>query len=215
MQIFEESSNFTALVIPSILSHSLDMSLWIVDLIMLGYLGKGHLAAGSIGISIFNIVWVFIEGSLTAQETFAAQSFGNKNFRDIRIWTCIAFLAVCISCSIGSGILFGIPYIINIILPEKAHIAFKVIEQVMILAPSLWLMGFFRVIEKYFQAQNIMMPSLYCAGIGTIFNAITNYIFMFLLGTGFIGCGISTLLSRLLMLVMIIWHLKQTKDFKE
>jgi len=70
----EEVRALSALAVPSVMSNFLEGGLGVVDVMMLGYLGKGHLASLSVGNAFFNIFWYFIEGFLTAQHTFKRTS---------------------------------------------------------------------------------------------------------------------------------------------
>lgn len=42
---------------------------------MLGFYGTEDLAVGAIGIAYFSMIWYFVEGFLTAQDSLAYQSF--------------------------------------------------------------------------------------------------------------------------------------------
>ena len=212
MTAWIEIQQLVNLAIPSVAANALDMSLWVVDVMMLGLLGRGHLAAGSIGISIFCILWIFIEGFLTSQETLSAQAVGLREDRERNRWTCVSFLSVGILCAGETLVLLMAPLAISHILPSNSHMAFKVAQQVLLLIPALWFMALFKVIEKHFQSQNIMLPSLYCAAVGAFINFSLNYVLMFVAGIGFIGCSLSTVVARLTMLALMLWLLKQSPD---
>lgn len=47
----------------------------LMSIIMLGFYGTSDLAAASVGIAYFSMIWYFIEGFLTAQDSLAYQAF--------------------------------------------------------------------------------------------------------------------------------------------
>lgn len=163
------------LVTPSMVINLLEISTWVTDLIMLGRLGKGHLAAGSIAFSIYNMIWVFIEGTLSALDTFGGRAAHAKDLRALREWSYTALVAVAIISFIATIIVFVFIYNMNRILPENGNTASQADEFLLMLIPVIWLSGGFRVIQKYLLCQNKLMPGVYALILASLFNIVGGY----------------------------------------
>lgn len=185
----------------------------VVDVMMLGRLGKGHLAAFSVGNALFNIAWYFIEGFLTAQDTLASNAHGMGDEASVRQWTYISLLSTFFLCTVASipflfveeilGQLFWMPY----------HLKTKASVHIYLLLPGLWFLAFSRVLQKYMQAQNIMTPGLTAGLIGNGINILCNYIFIYLFQFGFAGCGLATSIARLSMFVYMSLHVYRSHQW--
>ena len=208
-----ESLKIGKIAAPSMLTNSLEMLMWVTDVIMLGHLGKGHLAAACIGTSYFNISWFFIEGVLTAQDTLSAQAFGMNDLHNVRCWLYVSSAVSCLLCILGTILLglgyFVIPYVFQV----DPHIAFKAAQHVLLIIPNLWFLAGFRVLQKYFLAQNIVMPAVYCSITGNFVNYFLNYFLMFYTGIGFAGVGLSTSIARACMFVQLAYHVVRSDDY--
>ena len=77
----EEFVILFSLALPAIVGNSLEVSFWIIDAIMLGHLGVEELAVAVVGNAVYNIIWSFLEGMLTAQDTLAAYTYGKKDMK--------------------------------------------------------------------------------------------------------------------------------------
>jgi Na+-driven multidrug efflux pump len=187
-------------------------SFWLEDVAFLAALGRGHLASASLGTSIFLMIWSFLEGLLTAQDTLTAHSFGMSDLQQVRYWTYIAAIVSVLVCIIAT-IIFIFSRIITItILFVNYHVASKAALHIITLIPAFWCLAGYRIQQKFLQSQNIMMPSIYCNIVGNIVNIILDYLLMFTFGIGFIGCAIATSISKFIMLLMMTYYVSKTTD---
>jgi hypothetical protein len=210
--IKEEFSELIKISTPAILSNTLECSFWLIDIIMLGHLGKGHLASAAIGNTFLNIIWTFMEGVMTAQDTLASRAFGRKEFNAVRYWSAVSLFITIILCIIATIILLLSPFIINSLYMITPHLATKATIHIMISIPGFWALALFRVQQKYLQTQNIFNPSMYCSGIGNIVNIIGNYLFMYLFGIGFAGCAMATSLARIIMCLCMYFYIFKIQE---
>jgi MATE family multidrug resistance protein len=63
----------------------------IVDVIMLGHLGREALAAAALGNTVFSMLYVPLNGLLTAYDTFGSQAYGMQDIAAVRYWVVVAF----------------------------------------------------------------------------------------------------------------------------
>ena len=120
----------------------------VVDVMMLGRLGKGHLAALSVGNAFFNIPWFFIEGFLTAQDTLGANAHGAGDAASVRQWSYIALglvLALCLVASVA--FLFAEP-ILGQLFWVSYHLKTKAAVHIYLLLPGMWSLSVSRVLQK-------------------------------------------------------------------
>jgi len=194
-------------------NHYYYYSLWLVDVAFLASLGRGHLASAALGTSIYLMVWSFLEGILTAQDTLSTHSYGMGDIKQVRYWLYISIIVSLIYCIIAT-IIFIFARIITItLLFVNYHIASKAALHIIILIPSFWFLTLYRIEQKFLQSQNIMIPVIYCNIIGNIINILLNYLLMFPFGIGFIGCAISTSLTRFIMFIIMTYYvIKNTNN---
>lgn len=190
-----------------VINNSLEVTFLLVDMIMLGHLGRGHLASAAISTALFNIVWSFIEGVLTAQDTFCCIAVGNNDYKSLQYWSIVSLFNVALLSTIGTVLFCFSSVFSHHLFFLSDHVVYKSSLYLLILIPSLWSMSIFRVIQKYLQAQNIMNPSILVLVIGNIINFVLNYIFMYATDIGFKGCAISTSITRSMMAMMMLYYI--------
>ena len=208
-----ECSKIGQIAGPAMLINVLETFVLVVDVLFLGHLGRGNLAAFAIGTSFFNFSWLFIEGVLTAQDTLSAHAVGMNNTSDLRCWFFVAIVVSMLLCTLGT-ILSCFSYMIFVNVFQIAqHLAVKATIHVVLLIPNLWLLTGFRILQKYLMAQNILVPVVVCMLIGTCVNAFADFILISVVQLGFIGCGIATTLSRATMLVALFYYVMRQPDY--
>jgi MATE family multidrug resistance protein len=198
-----------SLALAPFLTSSLDYAFLMVDLIMLGHLGKGQLAAGFVGFACYSFVWHLTEGVLTAQDTLVGKSMLLQNPADARYWTYIALAVTLMLCCVYTVLFVMSPWIIQNLMFVPYHIAHKASQLLLCLIPALWFHSMSRVVQKYLQMQGVMLPTLTYSVVGITANALCDYLFMYVFGWGFVGCGIATSLARLAMLWVLALHLEK------
>lgn len=199
----EELVFLATLSLPSVTQGLCESSFLLVDLAFLGHLGKGQLAAAAMGNALFSAVWSFIEGAMTGQDTMAAHAFGRGDMRNVRYWSLVSALVTVILSSIGTIILIFSPAAMKSLFFFNSHLASKASQYIYMQIPGLWALAFFRVEQKYLQAQGIMFPSMYCALVGSLLNVICNYLLIYAFGIGFAGCALATSLARIVMCLLL------------
>jgi Na+-driven multidrug efflux pump len=160
------------LAVPSIAINSLEILMFITDNIFVGQHGRGNLAVLSVGTSYFNIIWLFIEGVLTAQDTLSSQASGMNDPKHLRQWLYAASAVSIVLCLLGTILMFFSYMIFLDGFLAATHIAFKAMIHVILLIPSLWSMAAFRVLQKYLLAQQSLAPVVMWMGVAFGVNAL-------------------------------------------
>ncbi len=207
---FQELSDLAG---PSVIINGLESLLVITDVAMLGRLGRGHIAALAVGNALFNLVWYFIEGFFTAQDTLCSIAFGQGDLKAVRYWTYASLGSVILLCSIATTVFVFGDLILEQLFFVSPHLRSKAALHVYILTPSIWFLGLFRVLQKFLFAQNIMKATMHSLMLGNVLNIILNYLLIFASGLGFMGCSMATTLTRFAMLLYLFWRTRKLSSF--
>ena len=97
-----EFQELTELAVPSVVTNVLESAFVLSDVAMLGRLGRGNIGALAIGNAMFNLVWYFIEGFFTAQDTLSSIAFEQGDLKALRYWTFASLGSVLILCSFAT-----------------------------------------------------------------------------------------------------------------
>ena len=147
-----EGRELLELALPAVSSNFLESSMIIVDVIMLGHLGRGHIGAYAIGSGYFNILWYIIEGFLTAQDTLSSNAYGKGDLNAVRYWAYVSLIVgIFLSIATRVVILFS-QLIMTRAFFLTPHVRNKAVVHVFILLPAVWFMVFYRVLQKYLQS---------------------------------------------------------------
>jgi Na+-driven multidrug efflux pump len=217
-ELFMEVVELLGLALPSALIMFLDASPWIIDLFMLGHLGKGNLASGSLAISYFMMNWVVIEGVLSAYETLAGHATtpsGSRDKLEIRLVTYAAIGCIICVCALCSCTFAASPWVFSYFFPDNGHVVFKAWVHCLILIPTLWTNAINRVLSKYFHLSKMLHLALAGGAVAFGVNLIGNYLLMYAFGFGFIGCAVVTVFARVCATVVNIICLKQLKQYNK
>ena len=212
---WSETQELSGQIVPLILIYLLEYSMVVTDFMMLGRLGRGHLSSFAVATGFFNIMWYFIEGFMTAQDTLSANAFEKRDQYALRYWLYSSLFAVFILCSMAS-VLFCFN---DLVLKEgffisSTHLRAKATSYILILMPSIWFLATFRALQKYLACQNITKPAIKGLLLGSGTNLVLNYLFIFLFGGGFSGCASATTISRLVMLLYMYAQVRKRSDFR-
>jgi hypothetical protein len=165
-----EFVSLNRLAAPAVFANAVDASFNVTTIIILGQLGKGHLAAGVIALAVYNICWYFVEGLLTAQDNLVARAFANKDKKLARYWSYIA-AAVTVLVLVPTTALFVFgAVVVRYAFSIRPHTAAKAAWFLLLLLPGIWCHAFYRVAQKYFLCQKLMKMPIFCGLIGIAMN---------------------------------------------
>jgi MATE family multidrug resistance protein len=199
----------------AVVTNSIDAGFGVVTLIMLGHLGKGDLSAGIIALAIYNIAWFFIEGVLTAQDSFVSRAFAAADASTARYWSWVSLVVALLLCIPATFLFISAAVVVQSAFQISAHRAAKTGAFLLLLLPALWAQAAYRVAQKYLQAQNFLRVPLICGTFGILFNLLMCYLLMFSWGWGFTGAALANSLGRMSMLGAIAACLLGKEDPEE
>lgn len=204
------------LSIPVIIAQLGQITVGLVDNIMIGSLGRTELASASFTNTIFSLIIFLGMGFSFALTPLVGKAFGSNNQNQMNSW----FKNGLITNSLMGLILVAILTVLTLFMPymgQPQSVIDPSINYMITLLLSIFPMMIFFNFKQFSEgigntkiAMNIMI-------ISNVINIIGNYIFMFgKLGApemGLTGAGVGTLISRIVMAACFIWVFYNHKLF--
>ena len=205
-EVSAELRRLTALAIPIVVTQVGTMMMGVVDMIMVGGLGKESLAAAALG-SVWTMGTLAIGMGLTlgidplitqAHGAGDGRAVGLALQRGLVLAALVSFPIALLWFWTGSALVLAGQ---SPVLAGMAH------DYVLAQLPSV--LGFlgFMVLRAYLQGRSIVAPALWITLIANLFNAGLNWVLIFgHLGAptlGLVGAGIATGVTRFLMFVAL------------
>eukprot|EP00298_Acanthocystis_sp_HF-20_P012121 c19727_g1_i2.p1 GENE.c19727_g1_i2~~c19727_g1_i2.p1 ORF type:complete len:534 (-),score=219.39 c19727_g1_i2:55-1500(-) len=191
----------TKIAIPLSATSLLTFLMGIVDLIMVGHLGKDPLAAASLANTWFSALLYPLIGLLTSLDTFFSQSYGAENYELYGDWL-ITGLFVSFFISIPAIILLFFTSEFLLLFGQSESIAQQSEEFSYYLIYGLIPLLFSSIFSQYLQCQNILIPLVLLGILSNLLNVAFNYIFIYHLNWGLKGSAIATSTSRVIQCLL-------------
>ncbi|OKH54587.1 MATE family efflux transporter [Calothrix sp. HK-06] len=212
-----EISSLLHLSIPLASAQIAQAATGFVDTVMMGWLGQETLAAGGLATTTFTTLLVMATGVVVGVSPLVAEAFGSGNNAKIQqvtrqgFWLCL---------------LLSIPLMILLAHADSLMLQLGQAPQVVSLAKNyldfiVW--GFlpaltFSMLKSVLSSLSQVRPIITIVVIGTLFNAIGNYILGFgKLGfpaLGLSGIAIASVLSQWIMLVSLIVYTLKHRELR-
>jgi len=211
---FKYNWHLAAPVILGMLGHVL---VGFVDNIMVGRLGSAELAAVSLGNSFFFVAMALGIGFSTAITPLLAESDSEQNF----IKGKSTFKHGLVLCSVISLLLFVFILLAKPLLylmDQPNEVVVLAVPYLNIIAISLVPLIIFQAFKQFSDGLSLTRYPMYATVIANVINIFINYILIFgkwgFPKMGVVGAGVGTLVSRLVMLFLLWFFLKQLKKTK-
>lgn len=206
------------LSIPVIIGQLGNVLMMVIDNMMVGALGYQELSAASLANNIYFFIFVFGMGLGFAITPLVAEAKSAG-----RILLCGRYFSHGVFLGVITGLLLGLLVLGSILLlpfmdqpPEDVVLAesYMVYLAISVLPITLFLVG-----KHFADGLSFTRPAMYITILGLLVNVGGNWLFIY--GNwGFPkmeldGAGLATVLSRVVMMAMIFWHLLANKKYKE
>lgn len=203
---------------PVMLGQLGQVTVGIVDSLMIGRLGTSNLAAVSVANGIFFIILIFGIGLSTAITPLVAQADGENNHKKSAGILSHGLIINTILSIIMTGVVFaGMPLLYKLNQPKE--VIDLAIPYLKIVTLSFIPLMIYQSIKQFAEGLSATKPGMYATLIGNVVNTFLNYMFIFgKFGApelGIVGAGIGTLASRVVMLVVIYFLVIKKDEFKE
>ncbi len=203
-----EASATVSLAYPLVLTNLAQALIPSTDVVLLGWLGPQALAAGALGVNLFNACMIFGVGLMIAASPMIARALGQRahNVRDVRrtvrqaMWTAVAVvIPIWLLLWHAEGILLLFRQD-----PALSHQAARLVRPMMF--GMLPLFGY-QVLKSFVSALERPGWAFAAGGIAVVSNAIINYGLIFgrfgLPALGLFGAGLGSSISNMVMFVVL------------
>ena len=215
----EEIRATMLLAYPLILTNLAQAAIHATDVVLLGWVGSRSLAAGALGVNLFNAVLIFGTGLVTASAPMMARQLGRHrhSVREVRRTVRQAMWAA-VAIAIPFWVLLWQAEHILLFFGQEPGLAADAGGFVRALQWGLLPYFFFLILRSFVSALERPLWSLVIGGGAVLFNAIVNYGLIFghfgLPELGLLGAGIGSALSNLLMFVGMAIVVTRHKQFR-
>jgi MATE family multidrug resistance protein len=203
----EHVKDLSSLAGTIILSEIFQNTLVLMDIAFVGRLpGKEPLAAAGLATLWFNIWNTSMLGFCSAIDTLLAQSYGANEKETFAKWTGTSIVIVFVSTIVISGFIAACEPAM-VLLGQDPDISRAAGEFSYRLIPGLFPYYGFKVLVKYLQTQDKIIPGVVIGIIANGFNFLGNWLFIFKLGYGLNGAPWATTITRFIEFFFIVAYL--------
>lgn len=203
-----EAKAIAALGGPLVVNNLVQIGMQVTDTIMAGRLGAADLAGVAVGGAIWMPVFIFGLGVLMALTPTIAQLHGAGRDEEIGHW---------VRQGMWLAVMIALPLFVVV---QNAHIimnAFAVDPAVVPLASGylgalsfgMLPMYLYLALRFFSEGTSETRPMMYISAVALPLNALLNWVFMYRLGMGAVGCGIATMLVLWAMLGMMVINVRR------
>lgn len=190
------------------------VSVQLIDSIMVGHIGTTELAASSFASSVFIVGFVFGMGFTFGITPLVGQAFGKNNtkrvgelLRDSAVLNTVITLLLTV-------VLFGLSFLMPY-MGQSEDVVQKAIPYYRILVFSMLPLLMFYTLKQFLEGLGKTRVATIVTLSANLINIILNYVLIFghcgFPELGLNGAGYATLIARIIMPVLIIyWYLKST-----
>ncbi|XP_066520445.1 multidrug and toxin extrusion protein 1 [Hoplias malabaricus] len=203
-----EVKELSALALPVFLSYIMVYLISFVSTVFCGHLGSTELDGVALAIAIINVSSVAVGyGLASACDTLISQTFGSGNLQRVGVIVQRGLIILLLACFPCWAILINTESILLMVKqnPEVAKLSQMYVKIFMPALPALFL---FIIESTYLQNQGIIWPLVITGGIANVLNALSNYIFLFILDLGVTGSAAANTVSQYLMAIVLSIYIR-------
>ncbi|XP_069603857.1 multidrug and toxin extrusion protein 1-like isoform X3 [Ranitomeya imitator] len=159
------------------------------------------------GFWVVNITGVAVGTGLAgACDTLMSQNYGSKNLKMIGTILQRGILILLLFC-FPCWALFVNTEPILLLCRQDPEVSRLTQNYVFIFIPALPASFLYQLQAKYLQNQGVIFPQVLSGFIANLFNAVINYIFMYILSLGVMGSALANTLSQYIQAVLLFFYI--------
>lgn len=205
------------LAIPVVLSQIGQVTVSLVDNMMVGHVGTVELAASAFANNVFTIGMFFGMGITIGLTPLVGRAFGNNKPGEVIIWlkngTVTHFAAAILLTVTMFGLYFILPY-----MGQTDNVLKLARPYYLLLSASYLPFMLFFSIKQFFEGIGNTKMAMQITLISNLINILVNYVFIFgkfgFPELGLIGAGIGTLVSRIIMPLLFVLYILKIRRFR-
>lgn len=206
------------LALPIVLSQVGQVTVHLVDNMMVGHVGTPELAAASFANNVFMIGLYFGMGITYGLTPLIGDAFSKSKFNEVAILLKNGVFTHLIAASILTAVMFGIYFILPL-LGQTSEVLNLAKPYFILLCTSYLPFMLFFSMKQFFEGIGNTKMAMQITLTANVINVIVNYVFIFgkfgFPEMGLIGAGIGTLVSRLFMPLLFVLYIIKSPKIKK
>ena len=214
---WREARAVAHLAAPLALSHLSYMAILLTDVVMMGWIGTGAIAAGSLARDFFWVFGAFAMGVLTGATPIMAQHLGARRFRRIRpAVRNAAWLALLLTIPVSVIAWYSSPILVALGQDQQISDDGQSYLRWLLwgLLPSLWFAVLTEFLAAHARARAVLVVTLF----GIALNALLDYSLMFgnfgAPNMGLRGAGVASLVVNWVMFLALLSFVLKDRQFR-
>jgi multidrug resistance protein, MATE family len=205
------------LALPVVMSQIGQVTVQLVDIMMVGHVGTAELAAASFANNIFMIGMFFGMGITYGLTPLVGNSFGNNNLKQVVVWlkngVFTHFAAALMLTLIMGALYFLLP-----LMGQPPEVEQLAKPYYLLLCLSYLPFMLFFSIKQFFEGVGNTKMAMQITLVANVINVVVNYVFIFgkfgFPELGLNGAGVGTLVSRIFMPVTFFIYVFKIPRFR-
>ncbi|XP_041053266.1 multidrug and toxin extrusion protein 1-like isoform X4 [Carcharodon carcharias] len=232
VNFWKEVKDLFQLAGPVVLSQLMVFLIGIVSSIFCGHLGKIELDAVCLATAVINVSGISVGAGLASacdtlisqqkakgDNFFSAdaarpaeffQTFGSKNLKRIGVILQRGILILMIACFPCWALFINTEHIL-LALHQSPEVAKLTQLYVWIFIPGLPATFLYQLEIRYLQNQGIILPQIFTGLIANIFNAVVNYLLLYVLTLGVLGSAAANVVSQYCQAILLFGYIRWKK----
>ncbi|XP_060704037.1 multidrug and toxin extrusion protein 1-like isoform X2 [Hemiscyllium ocellatum] len=211
VNFWKEAKDLFQLAGPVILSQLMVFLIGIVSSIFCGHLGKVELDAVCLATAVINVSGISVGAGLaSACDTLISQTYGSKNLKRIGVILQRGILILLIACFPCWALFINTEHIL-LALKQSPEVARLTQLYVWIFIPGLPATFLYQLEIRYLQNQGIILPQIFTGLVANIFNAVVNYLLLYVLTLGVLGSAAANVVSQYCQVILLFVYIRWKK----
>ena len=213
----DEFASSLKLAVPLALAQLAHIAMQTTDVLMMGWLGREDLAAGTLGSNMLFPIYLFGMGIVTATAPMMAQALGGRQFRAIRRTARQGFWVAFVYAVPMGILLWNVEAIFHLFdaTDDSTALAQAYLRPaVWSLLPGLWIVVLRSLVSAHSRPRSVLLVTVLGVGV----NALGNYTLMFgnfgFPALGVVGAGVSTTIVTTVMFIVLISFVLRDRQFR-
>ena len=204
------------LAFPIVLSQLGQVSVSLIDNMMVGHVGTTELAAASFANSVFTVGLVFGMGITFGTTPLVGKAFGDQDQKSLVAWLKNSMVSHVVAAVALTLLMFGI-YLVLPFLGQSPEVLKLAQPYFLLLCLSYFPFILFFSFKQFFEGMGNTQMAMQITLIANVVNVAVNYLFIFgnfgFPEMGLNGAGIGTLVSRVLMPFLFVYYISRKNRY--
>ncbi|XP_047271014.1 protein DETOXIFICATION 16-like isoform X1 [Capsicum annuum] len=189
-------------------------ALQVISVMFVGHLGELALSGASMATSFASVTGLsLLMGLANALDTLCGQSYGAKQYHMVGIHMQRAMF-ILLLVSVPLVFIWANAGRILVLLGQDPEIAAEAGSYARYMIPTIYAYGFLQCHIRFLQAQNIVLPMMFSAGITTLLHIFTCWILVFKSGLGNKGVALANAISYWINFLLLAVYVRISPSCK-